>query len=71
MIAEQDAEHKARMKEIEANHKRKMLAIQRQANFEASEHNSMMARIKEQSNIVTRTGQLDINQFSSKVLAFY
>ena len=71
MIAEHDGEHKALMKNLERDHKRKMRSVQTQANSERSEHNTMMARIKEQSNIVARTGQLDINQFSSKVLAFY
>ena len=70
MTAEDDAEHKARMKKIELEHKRKMLAIQQQANFEKAEHNSIMARINEQSNSVERTGELDVNQFSSKILAF-
>ena len=65
-----DTEHEARMKEIEANHQRKMQAIEARSNFETMQHNSMMARIEEQSNIIEKTGRLDVNKFSSKMSVF-
>ena len=67
MIGEHDGEHKARMKNLERDHKRKMRSVQKQANSERSEHNTMMARIKEQSRKVEQTGRLDFNEFSSKI----